>query len=269
MLTMPRPAYYNHPPPKHESQKGANKTIHIGTSGWHYGHWVGPFYPPGTAQKDFLTYYAGHFHTVEINSSFYRLPEKKTFELWRDATPGGFIFAVKASRFITHMKKLKDPERSLATFMERISGLKEKLGPILFQLPPYWRRDIERLEAFLAALPSGYRYAFEFRDPTWFHPEVYQALAEHEAAFCLYELAGLSSPRELTADFTYLRLHGPGDAYSGCYPAETLSQWADVFGDWAKEGKEIYCYFDNDELGYAAQNAAELQKLVTQKAESK
>jgi uncharacterized protein YecE (DUF72 family) len=206
---------------------------------------------------------------VEINNSFYRLPQKKTFEQWRNTVPSGFIFAVKASRFITHMKKLKDPETALATFMERISGLGEKLGPILFQLPPYWRLNLERLEVFLAALPNGYRYAFEFRDPTWFHPAVYQALAEHEAAFCLYELAGLRSPIELTADFTYLRLHGPGDAYSGCYPTETLKQWADAFLNWAKASKEVYCYLDNDELGYAAQNAAELKNLVAQKMESK
>jgi uncharacterized protein YecE (DUF72 family) len=206
---------------------------------------------------------------VEINNSFYRLPQKKTFEQWRDTVPSGFIFAVKASRFITHMKKLKDPETALATFMERISGLGEKLGPILFQLPPYWRLNLERLKAFLAALPNGYRYVFEFRDPTWFHPAVYQALAKHEAAFCLYELAGLRSPIELTADFTYLRLHGPGDAYSGCYPTETLKQWADAFFNWAKAGKEVYCYLDNDELGYAAQNAAELKNLVAQKMESK
>ncbi len=167
------------------------------------------------------------------------------------------------------MKKLKDPETMLAIFMERIAGLGEKIGPILFQLPPYWRLNLERLKSFLSALPRVHRYAFEFRDPTWFQPEVYQALAEHGAAFCLYELAGLRSPIELTADFTYLRLHGPGDAYSGCYPTETLTEWADAFTGWAKEGKEVYCYFDNDELGYAAQNAIELNQLVTQKAESK
>ncbi len=203
---------------------------------------------------------------MEINNSFYRLPEKKTFKQWHDTVPSGFIFSVKASRFITHMKKLKDPEMVLATFMERITGLRDKIGPILFQLPPNWRRDIGRLKSFLSALPEGYRYAFEFRNPTWFHPEVYQTLAEHRAAFCLYELAGLKSPRELTADFTYLRLHGPGDAYCGCYQTETLTEWADVFSSWAKEGKEVYCYFDNDELGYAAQNAAELLELAKQKA---
>ncbi len=202
---------------------------------------------------------------MEINNSFYRLPEKKTFEQWHDAAPEGFIFAVKASRFITHMKKLKNPEATLAAFIERIAGLRGKLGPILFQLPPYWHQDLERLKFFLSALPKGYRYAFEFRDPSWFHPEVYEALSKHGAAFCLYELAGLLSPRVLTTDFAYIRLHGPGDAYSGCYPTETLAEWAATFSGWAEEGRDTYCYFDNDELGYAAQNAAELQALVTQK----
>jgi len=243
-----------------------SKMIHIGTSGWHYGHWAGPFYPKDVSKERFLSYYADRFYTVEINNSFYRLPEKKTFKQWQDTVPVGFIFAVKASRFITHMKKLKDPGQTLSIFMERIEGLQDKLGPILFQLPPYWSRNIERLKAFLSALPGGYRYAFEFRDPSWFHYEVYGALAERGAAFCIYELAGLQSPREITADFTYIRLHGPGDAYSGCYGAETLAGWVDAFSRWAKEGKEIYCYFDNDELGYAARNAAELQELVEQQA---
>lgn len=214
------------------------------------------------SKECFLPYYAEHFHTVEINNSFYRLPEKKTFDQWRDAVPAGFVFSVKASRFITHMKKLKDPEPSLATFVERIEGLCDKLGPVLFQLPPYWGLNLERLKSFLEALPEGYRYAFEFRDLSWFKTEVYDTLAAHRAALCIYELAGRQSPKELTSDFAYIRLHGPGDAYSGSYGIETLSSWADVFSRWVQEGKDIYCYFDNDELGYAAQNAADLQELV-------
>lgn len=238
------------------------KNIHIGTSGWHYEHWVGTFYPQDISKEGFLSYYANHFHTVEINNSFYHLPQKKTFELWRDTVPSGFIFAVKASRFITHMKKLSEPERTLSVFMERTGGLQEKLGPILFQLPPYWKRNVERLESFLSALPIGYRYTFEFRDPSWFHSDVYDALAKHRAAFCVFELAGLQSPKELTADFTYIRLHGPGDAYSGRYEKAVLADWAKTFSEWTGKGKEIYCYFDNDELGYAAQNAMELQKII-------
>lgn len=240
--------------------------IHIGTSGWHYEHWVGPFYPPGISKRGFLPHYARYFHTVEINNSFYRLPKKQTFEQWRDAVPPDFFFAIKASRFITHMKKLSEPEQTLATFMERIPGLGGKLGPILFQLPPYWSRNVARLESFLSALPDGYRYAFEFRDPAWFHPDVYSALSKRGAAFCIFELAGLRSPLEITADFVYARLHGPGDAYSGCYDQRALDGWARAFLRWEAEGKEIYCYFDNDELGYAAQNALELQGLITKKS---
>ena len=244
---------------------GSEKRVHIGTSGWHYEHWSGLFYPANMPKEQFFSHYTGYFQTVEINNSFYHLPKKETFKQWRDAAPPGFIFAVKASRFITHMKKLKEPERSLPTFMERIEALEEKLGPILFQLPPYWKRNTERLNSFLRALPEGYRYSFEFRDESWFHPEVYEALSQQGAAFCIYELAGVQSPREITADFAYIRLHGPGDAYSGCYSSETLAEWAETFLQWSKEGKEIYCYFDNDELGYAAQNATELQALVKEK----
>lgn len=241
-----------------------SRKIYIGTSGWHYEHWLGPFYPEGTPTEKFLSYYVKHFHTVEINSSFYGLLEKKTFKMWHDTVPPGFIFAVKASRFITHMKKLKEPERTLPTFMERVEALEDKLGPILFQLPPYWSRNTERLESFLTALPKGYRYAFEFRDESWFHPETYEALRKYGAAFCIFEFAGLLAPRELTADFTYIRLHGPEYAYGGCYSPETLAEWAGTMSRWAAEGKEVYCYFDNDEAGYAAQNAAELQEMVEQ-----
>ncbi len=122
--------------------------------------------------------------------------------------------------------------------------------------------NLERLESFLSALPGGYRYAFEFRDTSWFHADVYRALAKHGTAFCIFELAGLQSPRELTADFTYIRLHGPGDAYSGSYTTEALAMWADSFSLWVKRGKEVYCYFDNNALSYAAQNAAQLQDLI-------
>lgn len=240
----------------------SSQKIHIGTSGWHYEHWVGPFYPPDATKEGFLSYYARHFRTVEINSSFYRLPRRKTFEQWRDTVAPDFLFSVKANRFITHMKKLKEPEKTLSAFMERIEGLKNKLGPILFQLPPHWERDLERLEYFLASLPKGYRYAFEFRDPSWFHSQVYEALTKHGAAFCIFELAGLHSPKEVTAGFVYIRLHGPGDAYAGCYSREALAEWGNTVCQWAKEGKDIYCYLDNDEAGYAAQNAQQLQELV-------
>jgi len=237
--------------------------IHIGTSGWHYDHWEGAFYPAGLAKKDFLDYYNRHFHTVEINNSFYQLPKEKTFADWRKVTHENFIFSVKASRYITHMKKLKDPEEPLAFLFKRIETLGEKLGPILFQLPPRWRFNAERFRNFLVALPEGFRYTFEFRDHSWFNDQACEAMQEHGVAFCIYELAGYISPKEVTADFVYTRLHGPERAYEGQYSTSVLSGWAGAFSTWAAQGKDIYCYFDNDEAGYAAQDALKLQEMLT------
>ena len=236
--------------------------IHVGTSGWHYRHWVGPFYPMGTRPGAFLDYYARHFATAEINNSFYKLPKPEMLAAWRDQTPGGFIFACKGSRFTTHMKKLKDPKESARLFFDVIEALEDKTGPILFQLPPRWQVNIERLRAFLDALPQKHRYAFEFRDESWFAPEVYDALAKRGAAFCLYDLAGRQSPIEVTADFIYVRLHGPGGAYHGSYDDRALAAWTKRFLAWRKAGKEVYCYFDNDEKGYAAQDAKRLRDRI-------
>ncbi len=238
--------------------------VHVGTSGWHYGHWRGPFYPDNLSAERFLAYYATRFHTVEINNSFYQLPSERALATWRDTAPPGFIFAAKASRFITHLKKLKDPERSLAPFLERLSLLGEKLGPILFQLPPHWHFDAGRLTAFLAALPVAQRYTLELRDITWVNDRALELLADHGVAFCIYELAGYLSPREVTADFAYIRLHGPGGAYQGRYDHETLAAWAEAVTAWSGQGREVFCYFDNDEAGYAAQNALQLQALLRQ-----
>jgi len=236
--------------------------IHIGTSGWHYEHWRGPFYPDNLSADQFLNYYAGRFGTVEINNSFYQLPWESTLGKWREAVPRGFVFAVKGSRFITHLKKLKDPGRSLAPFLERVAVLGEKLGPILFQLPPRWRFNPDRLADFLAALPEAYRYTLELRDRRWINAEALDLLARRGAAFCIYELAGYLSPLEVTADFVYIRLHGPGGPYQGQYDDETLAGWARAIAAWSREGREVFCYFDNDEGGYAAQDAGRLQDLI-------
>ena len=242
--------------------------IHIGTSGWHYDHWKGPFYPQELSKGRFLDYYADMFDTAEINNSFYQVPRKQTLINWRDAVPEGFVFSVKASRYITHMKKLKDPEKPLSTFLKTVAVLGEKLGPILFQLPPRWRFNPERLEHFLGSLPPDYRYAFEFRDTSWFNHETTSLLVENGAAFCIYELAGKQSPKEVTADFVYVRLHGPNGAYKGRYGKGVLSGWAGAFSAWTDQGKEIYCYFDNDEAGYAAENASQLQEMVSDHADT-
>ncbi len=241
---------------------GAEGHIYIGTSGWHYSHWRGVFYPDTLLANQWLRYYIDHFGTVEINNSFYQLPDEATFEQWRNTVPTGFVFAVKASRYLTHMKKLKDAHEPLARFLERVNLLKDRTGPLLFQLPPRWRADVARLRAFLEAVPANHRCAFEFRDPTWFHPDVYEILAEHHAAFCIYDLAGQTSPREVTADFVYVRLHGPGAAYEGSYTPRHLAGWAGAFSTWRREGRDVYCYFDNDQHGYAVANAMRLQDMM-------
>ena len=237
---------------------------HIGTSGWHYDHWEGPFYPSGLPDEDFLEYYAGCFGTAEINNSFYRLPEKETLLRWRDAVPEDFVFSVKASRYLTHMKKLKDPEEPLYRLLDRVSALEDKLGPILFQLPPRWGSNPERLESFLEMLPGDQRYAFEFRDPGWFDDENYELLRSHGTSFCVYDLDGKTSPQEITADFAYVRLHGPDGPYRGRYGAQRLAGWAGTFSAWRKKGLEVYCYFDNDEAGYASQDALRLRQMITE-----
>ncbi|HZU33422.1 MAG TPA: DUF72 domain-containing protein, partial [Candidatus Angelobacter sp.] len=192
--------------------------IRIGTSGYHYKHWVGPFYPPRTSTAKMLDYYIQHFDTLELNNSFYRLPTIEAFESWRDSTPKNFVFAVKASRFITHNKKLKDPENALDNILPRAEHLKKKLGPMLFQLPPKWKINLERLETLLQILPREHRYTFEFRELSWMDPKVNQMLERFNAAFCIYELAGYHSPLEITADFAYVRLHGPAAGkYQGSY----------------------------------------------------
>jgi len=238
------------------------RRIHIGTSGWSYDHWRGLFYPEGLSAREWLAYCARHFHSVEINSSFYRLPTAKALAQWRDAVPDDFVFAVKASRFITHMKKLNDPRRTLKPFMSRVAVLQDKLGPILFQLPPHWRVNPARLAAFLKALPKGNRYAMEFRDPSWFDARVYELLAEHNVAFCIYDLDGALSPLEVSADFVYVRLHGPDGPYQGQYDDRTLAKWTDAFRRWRRGGRTIYCYFDNDEAAYAPRDAQRLQAMM-------
>jgi len=237
--------------------------IRIGTSGYHYKHWVGPFYPPAFSPAKMLQYYTQHFDTLELNNSFYRLPSVKAFEAWRDVTPENFIFAVKASRYLTHMKKLKDPESALKNILPRAEHLGRKLGPVLFQLPPHWRRNSERLRTLLDLLPRQHRYAFEFREPSWICPEVNRMLKTFNAAFCIYELAGYETRREITADFSYVRLHGPADRrYQGSYIRQRLKSWAMWIEEHAEKLKAIYVYFDNDEAGYAAQNALTLKKMV-------
>lgn len=190
-------------------------TIRIGTSGWHYKHWKNTFYPADIQQKNQLNFYTKHFKTVEINNSFYKLPTRKAFTDWRNETPADFIFSVKVNRYLTHMKKLVLDEDAVHQFLEHALELQNKLGPLLFQLPPGWKINLPRLESFLSFLPPDHRYVFEFRNKTWYQPDVYQILEKYNCAFCIYDLGHQLSPLKVTADFVYIRLHGPGDNYQG------------------------------------------------------
>lgn len=240
----------------------AKGKIHIGTSGWHYKHWKEVFYPADVKETAQLQYYSKLFNTVEINNSFYMLPASKTFTEWKKTSPRGFIFSVKASRFITHMKKLKADAASIRRFFSHAGKLGEKMGPVLFQLPPKWKINAERLSQFLSRLPKGHRYTFEFRNHTWYDKSVYELLKKYNCAFCIYELEHHLSPLEVTADFVYVRLHGPGNKYQGSYTDTALKKWARQCRKWQEKGKDVYIYFDNDQAGFAAFNAKRLKELA-------
>jgi uncharacterized protein YecE (DUF72 family) len=240
--------------------------IWVGTSGWLYRHWKGTFYPDGLRAKDEFPFYSLFFNTVELNNPFYRLPSRETFENWRKNSRSDFLFVVKASRYITHMKKLNDAKEALDLFLHNCDGLEEKLGPVLLQLPPGWELNIERLETFLKQLPKGYRFAFEFRNPTWYTKAVYALLKKYNCAFCIYQLAGHTSPIEVTTDWVYVRLHGPTKTkYQGNYDFDALRQWADKAKEWQQSGKDVYIYFDNDDSGYAAFNAQVTEMMLNKK----
>jgi uncharacterized protein YecE (DUF72 family) len=232
--------------------------IYIGTSGWSYKHWKGNFYPADIKDSDEFAFFLKHFSTVEINSSFYHLPKAETFSNWRKKTPKNFLFSVKASRYITHMKKLKNDDDGLENFLEQAKNLKEKLGPILFQLPPGWKLNLERLEEFLSVLPKKYRYTFELRNHTWHDKKVYDLLKKYNCALCIYDLQHFFSPVKITSDFVYIRFHGPADKYAGNYTKAFLKKWAKKILQWKADGLDVFVYFDNDQSGYAAFNAQTL-----------
>lgn len=240
----------------------ADALVHVGTSGWHYKHWVGDFYPPRFPASRMLAWYAQEFHTVEINNSFYRLPEQTTFEQWRKGVPSGFLFAVKASRFLTHIKRLKDPEDSIKLFFSRAQHLGEHLGPVLFQLPPRWNADLGRLREFLALLPSKYQCVIEFRDESWYQRQICDLLRRYNVALCLHDWSSTRWSRELTADFTYIRFHGTTGRYAGNYPDELLKKWAGEIYGWCGTLSHVFAYFNNDVGGHAIRNARALRDML-------
>jgi len=242
---------------------GVATHLHIGTSGWAYPHWQGHFYPRSIRAENRLSYYASQFDTVELNNSFYALPRPELLLRWKAAVPPDFCFAVKASREITHRRRLRNAGVPLVGLLRAVEVLDEKLGPILFQLPPGFPMDAPLLAEFLALLPRTLRCAFEFRDPGWWRQEVYDLLARHGIAFCLFDLAGKAAPLEMTADFAYVRLHGAIKAYHDRYPADVLRAWAEQVANWRSTGRDVYFYFDNTEKGDAAHDALELRRLLT------
>ena len=232
----------------------------IGTSGWEYDSWVGSFYE---GRDGLLRRYAQRFTTVEVNSTFYGLPDERTIHEWIEAIADReFTFAVKASRYITHMKKLKDPEDPLRRFFDSVAPLGDRAEVVLFQLPPSWKHNAERLGSFLGSLPAAQRYAFEFRDPSWFRDEVYEMLRAHNAAFCIYHLGDVLSPKEVTADYVYIRLHGAQGKYHGSYSPQDLSGWAGAISAWSRSGKDVYVYFDNDQEAAAPGDATRLRQML-------
>lgn len=237
--------------------------IRIGTSGWAYGNWRGVFYPRGLRQADWLAFYARHLDTVEVNASFYRLPRESLVRGWLAKTPEHFRFALKGWRAISHYRRLADCEDLLRPFFAVADLFGAKLGPILFQLPPRFPAEPERLDRFLATLPGGYRYTFEFRDPSWHTEEVYAILRRHDAAFCPFDLAGLTAPRVVTAGFIYVRLHGHARRYRGAYPDAVLADWARWLGRCLGEGREVWVFFDNtDGEAHAVRDALRLRAML-------
>ncbi len=245
--------------------------VHVGTSGWQHDTFAGRFYPDDLSPDDRLSFYADTFGTVEVNNTFYQSPDEETLRAWRARTPDDFVFTIKANQYITHFKKLKDPAepvqnlyRNLEPLRETDSGTRiEALGPILFQCPPNWHQNLDRLRNFLETLSADYRHVFEFRDPTWLNEGTTEALAAHDAAFCVYDFGGRATLRTVTTDFAYVRLHGAGEAYHGRYADDALDDWAQQIRDWTDDGRDVYVYFNNTAgEGHAPHDAQRLKERI-------
>ena len=239
---------------------GDDLAVRIGCSGWQYRHWRGRFYPEALPASHWLEYYAAHFDTVEINNSFYRLPDAATFAGWRRRVPSQFLYAVKASRYLTHMKKLKDPDPAVSRLFSRARRLGGRLGPVLYQLPPRWMRNLERLEAFFQSLPADRLHAIEFRDPSWYDDGTFALLNRYRVALCLHDMAGSATGQLTVGPFGYLRLHGP-QRYAGGYADTDLMSWAEWCVACRRQKRPVYVYFNNDADGHAPRDAARLRQL--------
>jgi uncharacterized protein YecE (DUF72 family) len=237
--------------------------IWIGTSGWSYQSWRGPFFPREVMVKHHLAFYATQFGSAELNGVFYRTPSLAAVRGWRDQTPDDFVFAWKASKFITHWKRLSDRSRnSLALIDERLKILGKKAGPVLFQLPPQFKANPDRLASFLKLVPKRWRIAFEFRDDSWYDEKILALLKKRNVSLCLSDHCDAPAPWVVTADWVYVRGHGPGGRYRGHYSEKTLREWASCCRKWQKRGRDVYVYFDNDQKSAAPFDAAKLCRLL-------
>ena len=239
--------------------------LYIGTSGYSYKHWSeGVFYPAGLKQNKWLEYYCKHFNTVELNVTFYRLPRQVVFAGWNRRTPEGFVFAVKGSRFITHIKRLKASKDALKLMFERAKPLAKKIDVVLWQLPPKFKCDAERLSSFLRQLSKykKFRHVFEFREASWFNNKTFQLLKKYNIAICSADWPECSRDLHPTADFVYIRRHGAGAGlYSGCYSDTRLKKDAKLIAKQLSSGRDVYIYFNNDAHGWAVKNAETLKKI--------
>jgi len=241
-------------------------TVRVGLSGWNYAHWRdGVFYPSRLPASRWLDFYAGRFDTVEVNSTFYRLPRRDAVARWVEQSPAGFLFAVKASRYLTHVKRLRDLGPGLERFLERIEPLLDspKLGPLLWQLPPTLRRDHDRLAGALERLPRGLRHCVEFRHPSWFVDDTYALLREHGVALVIADRPEVNDfqAHELTAGWTYVRFHAGTRGRRGNYSESELREWAERLRAWSRT-HDVFAYFNNDWEGFAPRNAARLLQLL-------
>ncbi len=236
--------------------------VRIGCSGWEYRHWCGDLYPDGLPVQRWLEHYATLFDTVELNASFYGLPSATVFGSWARRVPVGFRFATKASRYLTHVRRLREPAEPLDRLWTRVRRLGPHLGPMLYQLPPRWKPNLARLDAFLEAVPSGPPQAVEFRDARWYLPEVRRALNTHRVALCLHDMPGSTTLPEPVGPFVYVRFHGSGTVYGGGYPTHELAEWASRFRAWREAGLDVWAFFNNDIGGHAFRDAARLRDLV-------
>jgi uncharacterized protein YecE (DUF72 family) len=241
------------------------KKLYIGTSGWMYDHWGdGVFYPADLPKSKWLDYYQKYFDTVEINNTFYHLPKEETFKKWHKAVSSKFIFAVKANRFITHIKKLNKAKDSVNLFMSRTQLLKQNLGPILYQLPPRWKANSERLKDFVKNFSKKYVNVFEFRDTSWFNDEIYSILKKKKLGFCIYSMPGMDCPSIVTGPVVYIRMHGGAVLYGSNYADSELKDLAKRIRGFLRRKLTVYVYFNNDAYGYAVKNALRLKKMLSQ-----